>query len=159
MSQSNLLFGNCIECHQSHPLDANGRCRDCAIREIQLIEQAYRILDARPGVNREEIAQELGIPIIKVNDWMRQGILRCVVIDAVCPRCHERLVNCLRCEQCGYNLIESIKENQKGDWKKKTKFRFYSTSAWVRDRFSRDRKRLTLQQRIRALRSKFFRVF
>lgn len=139
-----VRFGNCQHCKAYSKLDSEGLCGQCSTDFLELLETAARIVQKNPSITSVEVAEQMGIPVEQVNEWIRQGKLRCIAIRFNCPTCKREITNKLTCSYCGYvpDLSPSTQE--------KPKSRITLANLVLDERFSRDRKRPSLRWRLLA---------
>lgn len=113
MRQFSTSFGNCIHCSQYRCLDPEGLCKECAVRELELVEAVQLLLKCNPRITRAEIAEGLKLDINRLEAWIRNGKIRCVSLRSQCPRCGRPLINQFFCRLCGLNVSEYLNHNAK----------------------------------------------
>ncbi len=99
-----IKFGNCTDCKRYLPVDGVGRCLDCVQSEYEDLNRALDFLLLHPKATGEEIAKSLKVPFSRVEQWIRDGRIRCVLFRSRCPECESPLENQFTCRHCGATL-------------------------------------------------------
>ncbi|MFH1743101.1 MAG: hypothetical protein ABIH23_29190 [bacterium] len=96
-------FKNCVDCGCYLPVDKNGRCQHCFEIDRELLDTAREKLKEEPDLTISELASKMDIDEDRVADWLRDGRVKCTVIQKKCPNCGRLVTNRLYCASCGYN--------------------------------------------------------
>lgn len=114
------IFDNCSVCKFYRPVNSEGICLDCFEAEQQALELTIDYLHEHPHATGEDAAQALNIPFQQVEEWIRDGKIRCIVFEAQCPNCGKSLVNEISCERCGESLAPKLSPPPKKTYRRIT---------------------------------------
>ncbi len=140
-----LKFGNCSDCHRYLPIDSEGRCLDCLETEYENLNRALDYLLLHPKATGEEIAKSLEISFSRIEEWIRDGRIRCVLFRSRCPECSTPLENQFTCPHCGTQLVPPPPPKEQR--KKQSKYRL----AFLEGRYDENSPRNRNRRRSRSL--------
>lgn len=106
MEKKRKTIDNCQSCGGFLPIVESGLCQPCYQREHELLDEVRLYLRDHPNAPADELQERFEVDSNRLQTWVREGKIRCVVFKAHCPSCGVELVNQFYCVHCHKNVME-----------------------------------------------------
>ncbi len=104
-----MKITNCVRCKKTFAMVNQPICPECIAEEEAQFDKIKEYLDENRGATMEEIVEDTGVPLKRIQKWLKDGRLEGIEgSNLKCSKCGCPITKGKFCQDCAKKLSENL---------------------------------------------------